>query len=215
MWNNVKQFFALMCLLFLMPKDGKAQEVRQFPYLTLGINGGYFQPNGDWTAHRYAQGLDLFQGGATVHGEFELVYARVGIALRAGYANLSTTEWEEYASARGDEIQASASLFHVGVLLKPYLKTSEPDVIKLELGVLYALANGEEQFDNTRFEYDFFNSGFGFTGGVGYEHYFSRTTALTAQAITVLVLNGVRYADGEQHTLRGLSLVLGIRYKLP
>ena len=215
MWNQSPKLLILIALALLIPKAGSAQGVRQYPFLTLGINGGYFQPNGDWTAHRYAQGVNLFQGGPAVTGEFELSYARVGIALRAGYVNFSTTEWEKYASARGDEIQASASLFHVGVLLRPYLKTSEPDVIKLELGALYAIPSGEERFNNRRFEYDFLNSGFGFTGGVGYDHYFNRTTALTAQAAGLIVPNGVRYADGEQHALRGLSLALGIRYKLP
>ncbi len=215
MWNQSKKLLVVIALVLLMPNVGRTQEMRQFPYLALGINGGYFQPNGDWSAHRYAQGVELFQGGPTVNAELELAYARVGIALRAGYADFRTKEWEEYANARGDEVQASASLFHVGVMLKPYLKTSEPDVIKLELGVVYATPSGEERFDNRRFEYDFFNSGFGFIGGVGYDHYFNRTTALTVQAVALLVPGGVRYADGEEHVLRGVSLTLGIRYKLP
>lgn len=214
MLNRLKYLLTLTALSLVMPQNGMAQAERKFPYLMLGFDAGYFQPLGAWTAHRYAKGVDLFRGSVAFNGDLELAIPNFGIALRAGYTNLGLGEWEDYATTKGDKIEASASIIHFGVLLRPYLKMSKPHVIKLEFGLMYSMLQGDERFDNRHFEYDFLKSGLGFVAGTGYDRYLNSTTALTFRVGGVIMPTGVRYADGEQHVLSGLPITLGIRFEM-
>jgi hypothetical protein len=212
MSNKTKYLAVLFAIALTPPQDILGQDGKKFPHLRLGLDAGYFQPFGEWTEHRYALGAGLFGGSATFRGEVELRMRKWGIALNAGYTNLNTGAWEDYARARGDAIDASASLVQFGLLLKPYLKTRRPHIVKLELGLIYSLLNGEERFAGRRFDYDFMKSGFGFMAGVGYDRYLSQSTALTLRAGGVFVPGGVQYADGVKYGLNGMPVTVGIRF---
>jgi len=214
MSTRMKYLAMLFAIAFTPPQDVVGQAEKQFPYLRLGIDAGYFQPQGAWTDHRYAPGADLFRGSATIRGEIELRMRKWGIALNAGYTNLDAGAWEEYARARGDEIDASASLTQFGLLLKPYLKTRHPHVVKLEFGLIYSLPKGEERFAGRRFDYDFLKSSFGFMAGMGYDRYLSQSTALTFRFGEVFVPGGVQYADGVKYGLNGMPITVGIRFDM-
>jgi hypothetical protein len=208
----MKYLVVLFAISFASPQDGIGQTEKKFPYMRFGIDAGYFQPLGEWMDHRYALGADFFRGSPTFRGEVELRMRKWGIALNAGYTNLNTGAWEEYAWAHSDEIAASASLTQLGLLLKPYLKTRRPHVVKLEFGLIYSLPKGEERFAGRRFDYDFLKSGFGFMAGVGYDRYLSQYTALTLRAGGVFVPDGVQYADGVKYGLNGMPITVGIRF---
>jgi len=212
--NRLKYLFTLVAISLIIPQGVTAQTERKFTLLALGLNAGYFHPLGGWTAHPYAKGIDLFRGGVAFNGGLELVTPSLGIALNAGYAGLNLRQWEDYASAAGDHIEASASLFHFGVLLKPHLKTSQRHVIKLELGLLYFAPQGEERFAGRRFDYDFLKSGLAFTAGLGYDRYVGRTTALAFKIGGTFAPLGVKYADGKNHGINGMPISAGIRFDL-
>ena len=212
--NRAKYLFAWIAVSFIIPKGVMAQAEREFPYFNLGAGAGYFQPRGAWTAHPYAKDVELFRGSVNFNGDLELAFSRVGIALGAGYARLSLKEWEQYIRAQGGNIEASAALMHFGVLLRPYIKTSRPNVVKLELGVFYFLPRSEERFAGKSFDYDFLKSGFGFMAGLGYDRYLSRRTVLTFRIGGTFAPSGVEYVDGKKHSLNGLPVTAGIRFDL-
>jgi len=219
MLNRMKYGPALLAISLALPNGAWGQfEMEQvdkeFSSWIIGIDAGYFQPLGTWTDHRYARGVDLFRGSVAFNVDLERRMRRVGVALNAGYANLNAGAWEDYAAAKGDRIESSASLLHFSALLRPYLKTSKPDVVNLELGVLYLLPQSQERFANRSYDYDFLTRGFGFIAGLRYERYLNRTTALALRISGVLVPSGVQYADGEKHLLSGLPITMGIRFEL-
>ncbi len=219
MLNKAKYLFALFVVSSALPNGAwgqlETEPVRQeFSSWIVGIETGYFQPLGNWTDHRYAQDVDLFQGSVAFSVDFERRMRRVGIALNAGYANLNAGAWEDYAAAKGDRIESSASLIHFSALLRPYLKTSKPDIINLELGVSYLIPQSQERFANRSYEYDFLKRGFGFVAGLRYERYLNRTTALAFRMSGMFAPSVVQYADGEKLMLGGIPVTIGVRFEL-
>jgi hypothetical protein len=219
MLNAMKSVLALLAISLALPNGAWGQlemepADKEFSAWIIGIDAGYFQPLGSWTDHRYARGVDLFQGSVAFNVDLERRMRRVGIALNAGYTKLNAGAWEDYAAAKGDRIESSASLIHFSALLRPYLKTSKPDVVNLELGVLYLIPQSQERFANRSYDYDFLKRGFGFIAGLRYEHYLNRTTALALRTSGVFAPSGVQYADGEKHLLSGLPITLGFRFEL-
>ena len=123
------------------------------------------------------------------------------------------SEWENFGRAGGDDVTASASVGHIGLLFKPYLKASRPDIIKLELGAGLVLANGEETFGRFSYEYDFLKSTVvGILLGIEYDRFLSKNIALAARISSMIVLSGIEYADGVDQSLIIMPLTIGMRF---
>jgi hypothetical protein len=124
--------------------------------------------------------------------------------------HLGTGDWETYSRARGDNVRSSARVLLVGVLLKPYLMRTFPDVLKLGFGVGNAFASGHETFRGFSYDYDFLKGGFVFIGGVEYDRYFADKYAIVARACAVIG-EGLEYADGEGRLMITIPVTVGFR----
>jgi hypothetical protein len=180
--------------------------------VSLGLGGGYFFPSGDWTAHPYG-GFDQFGGSYTIQGDVEIRFTRMlGMALSGGYIDLSMSEWKDYASSRGDVLDASASILIFGVQFKPHLWDDEFHTLAVTAGLNYCIINGRETFHGDTYDYDFLKDSLGYTIGVEFDRDISENTALTVSASVLIVPGGIEYADGLKHTVAGLPLAVGIRH---
>jgi hypothetical protein len=179
---------------------------------SFGIGAGYFFPFGDWTKHRFA-GVDQFGGGIAVDMDFEWrVVPRLGLAMNAGYVRLGVGEWEDYAAAQGDDVDASAQMLNFGILVKPYLWFNDRQSLKLDLGLGVFFPDGKETFDDITYDYDFLKTKLGVSIGLEFDHSFNRNVALQIKASCVLVPSGVEYADGLSYTITGAPITVGLRY---
>jgi hypothetical protein len=200
---------ALLVALFVAtgaPADDRG------PGTSLGFHVGYFAPVGDWNAHRYAPGVDQFQGGFTFGGELELRIFSFHLGIFADYMRLSTKQWEDYAQGQGDEVVASGAMNDVGARLKFYLARRGPDLMNLSLGFVAVGMSGKESFAGRTYDYDFLRGGGGFVLGIQYKRVLSPHLALTAEVRALFVIEGIKYADGEVRDVTGLPLTLGLTY---
>ncbi len=212
MSHRLKYFLFVLVLVLATPPAANAQTGRKFPHAVLGLNLGYFQPLGAWNDHRYARNIELFNGGALFDAELELRFRQVGLALCGGYSALHTGAWQNYAAARGDKVEASASFTQLGGLFRIYLHEREADAFSFDFGMNYAMPTGQEKIATGVYDYDFLKSRLGFTAGVGYHRRLSSTVALAFRIGGMFVPGGVAYAGGEKHDLNGLAITVGIRF---
>ena len=182
------------------------------PGSSLGVHFGYFVPFGDWTAHRYAEGVDLFQGDFTFGGELELRIFGVHVGFFLNYTRLRTTDWENFAQSQGDDISASASMTDYGIRFKYYFVRNAPNFVNLSLGVGGYNLRGQESFAGRTYDYDFLDGGVGITLGCAYKRQMSPRLALTLEARVIFVAEGVKYADGEVHDVIGVPVTVGLSY---
>ena len=181
--------------------------------VSFGVTAGYFQPVGDWAQHRYAPGVDQFSGGIALGADFEWrVIPRLGLAVNGEYVHLSTGEWEDYAGAQGDAVDASFQMAHYGILLKPYLWSKHGRALKLALGVNVFVPDGKETFEGLTYEYDFLKTKLGYILGVEWAYPVGGTADLALCASYVFAPNAVEYADGLSYTLGGAELTAGARF---
>ena len=74
-------------------------------------------------------------------------------------------------------------------------------------------AGGKEVLNGVRYNYDFFNSiKFGGEPGLEYKHMLGENSADTTRFDVIGVPSGIAYPDGENRTLVGLSLTVGLRF---
>jgi hypothetical protein len=209
-------FFLALFAISLLPSKhaiAQAQHESESPQIGIGVDAGYFRPSGTWAEHPYALGVDMFGGSAIFRGELEGRFnKRLGLALDGSYNNLNLGAWEEYADARGNRIEASASLFRFEALLRFYAMEHGPHRLHLELGPTYVFPQGRERFDGQFYDYDFLKRRLGFAGGLGYSRLLSQHTALVFRVGGVFVPSGVVYADGRSHALAGVPVTLGVRF---
>lgn len=181
--------------------------------VSIGLGAGYFIPFGDWKAHRYAD-IDQFGGGIAVQGDFEIRFTRrFGMALAAGYINLDTSDWENYAASWGDDVDASAQIVYIGLQFKPHVWKDRRHTIALLLGVNYCIPSGRETFLGTIYDYDFMKSSFGYLIGVELGRNLNRNVAITVSVSGLFIPNGIEYADGLSYTVMGVPVTAGIRYR--
>lgn len=180
---------------------------------SLGLEVGYFFPVGDWKEHRYATGADQFRGSVAAGLDLEVrLFQSVGVAANIGYLRLGVGDWEKYAANRGDIVDASASMVHVGVLIKPYLWMDRYNVVKLRLGASLFFPSGQESFDRFTYEYDFLVTRLGYVAGIEFDRSLNRNTALALRISGIVVPSGVQYADGEKHSIVAFPITLGVRF---
>ena len=181
---------------------------------SVGVHVGYFLPLGDWNKHRFAPNIDQFGGNIGFGGDLEIRLSdRWGLAITGGYSKLDVSEWEDFARAAGDDVTASASVGHIGLLLRPYLGTSRPDIIKIELGASLVFTKGKETFGRFSYEYDFLKSTVvGILLGIEYDRFLSENIALAARISSMIVPSGIEYADGVDQSLIIMPLTIGMRF---
>jgi hypothetical protein len=202
-----------LLFLFLSTVSGWCQAADELPGTSLGLDVGYFFPFGNWVNHRFANDADQFQGGFVFRGDLNFKVGRkFALAITGGYMNLDETDWEEYAGKMGDQITTSSSAAYLGLLLKPHLMISQPDIIILEVGAGVFFLNGQETFEGMTYDYDFLKgTRIGIIGGLEYERFLSESFALSIRATCMIVLSGIHYADGLEHTITALPITAGFR----
>ncbi len=114
------------------------------------------------------------------------------MALTAGYIDLSTGAWEDYAASNGDIIDASAYIFYVGAQFKPHLWDDRLHTLALILGLNYCLCSGRETFQGTTYDYDFMKNKLGYLFGVEFDRDISPNTAFTISASVTVIPGGIR-----------------------
>ena len=208
---------AIVCIgivsLFLGATTARCQPEIRSARSSFALRGGYGFAAGNWASSRVAPGVSLFAGGGEFGADLELAVSdRVTIAVEGGYGTLSGSQWEEYVRSRGDNLNVTASMAYCGLLLRPHIRLSGSDVLKLEVGPLVLFPSGSETIRGRVFEYDFFSTTrMGGEGGVEYERLLGGDFALTVRLAVIVVPSGVSYADGERRTLVSLPASAGVR----
>ena len=216
MLKMFRNFLACAALSLVLVTSGIGQTPDEFPSSSMGIHIGYGLTLGDWNKHRFAADVDQFGGSILFGGDLEIKTSdKVGLAISGGYAKLDVSKWEDFAMARGDHVSASASVSYVGLLLRPYLKSSKPDIIKLELGAGLVFAKGKETFGRFSYDYDFLQStSVGILVGVEYDRFLSDNLALAARITSMIVPSGIEYVDGKNQTVIIMPVTVGMRFHL-
>ena len=205
----------LVVLIFVcQDASGKWQDARSSNSVFVGA--GILWPVGDWTGHRFAQGVNQFQRGLTFALEFEHRFSELAsFSLTGGYGSLDVNDWENYARSRGDNVEGSAYVLYGGLRLNFYIFNHRPNTLKMGVGVLYLGSHGQEQFRSFAYDYDFLpGSSVAFLTGVEYEWSINDSFALTAKADLVVAPSGVEYVDGKEYAIYGVPTTLGIRFYL-
>lgn len=181
---------------------------------SFGVRAGYSFSFGDWARARVAPDVRLFKGSIVFGADLEFgVSRRLAIAVEGGYAPLDPGEWESLARTRGSNLNISASFVHVAILLRPYLKISQPDLIRIELGPVAVFPSGRETVGGKTYEYAFFESArIGGEGGIAYERLVGESVAVSLRAALIVIPSGVTYADGFSYTMIALPVTVGVRF---
>jgi hypothetical protein len=172
---------------------------------------GYFLPVGDWTTHRYATGVDQFQGGYTISPELEIQFNDIGIGLLYSYTRLSAGDWENFVSSEGEDLFASGSLSLLGGLVKYYLVNTERHSFDFEGGLSYVFLAGTEKYRGFEYSYDFLESGLGFLGGVGYQYSFNKRLSFILPVRFLWKPEGIKYPEGKTYDVFGFFFLPGLK----
>jgi len=181
---------------------------------SVGLRGGYAWTPGEWADSRVAQGVAIFGGGLSFGGDIEFrLSTKLTLALDGGYTIFDGSDWEAYAESKGDHLSVTASMFYAAVLLRPHVKVTGSDRLRLELGPVVVFPDGKETFGGKTYAYDFYGTTrFGGMGGIEYQRLLNEDIAATVRASVIIVPSGVKYADGESRTLIALPVTIGIRF---
>ena len=202
----------IFLFLVLFTNIASSQNSDLVSFTSIGFDGGYFLPLGEWKTHRYAAGVDQFQGDFKLGSELEFKSNKIGAGFIGSYSRFNLSEWENYAQHKGDIIDASASLYELGILLKYYVFVQKSNLASIDMGLNYLFLNGRETFSSYAYEYDFLKSKFGFTIGIGFKHRLADNLALNFNMRGVFLFEGIKYADGLTYDMIGLPMTIGIRY---
>lgn len=174
---------------------------------------GYFLPMGQWMSHRYASGIDQFQGGYAVSPELEIKFDDIAIGILYSYANMSTAQWEDFVNSHGEGLAATGSLSQIGGVLRYYVVDTARHSIHIEGGLSYLALGGNEQYRGYNYEYDFLQSGAAFLAGAGYEYSFNRRLSMTLPGRFLWKPNGIKYPEGRTYDVFGVFFLPGLRLK--
>ena len=206
---GIRLLVLVLLLLGLASSPALARDFR----MSFGVDVGYFVPVGNWTEHRYAPGVDQFQGAGTVMVEFATALSsRIHVAPFFTSTRLGVGDWEKYARAQGDAVSASALMTSFGMAFRYYALRSDPSFFDFDLGITYFNLSGDESSAGYSYDYDFMKRGVGLLFGVGYMRRVSRDIALRASVRLIYDEDGVHYADGESRHVYGIPVTVGVRY---
>jgi len=181
---------------------------------SVGINIGYFLPQGSWTEARTDPSVDYFKKGLYFEGDLELaVFQWWTIVVSGGFTVLDVSEWEEHVASTGDTLSGSAGMFHMAISVRPYLMSGSAFNVKAQLGLGYFFLSGEETYNSIKYDYDFLKSGIGLIAGIEVDQYLSSNAAIAIRFSYFVIPSGVEYADqSESHNVTGMPITIGIRF---
>ncbi len=214
--NLIKFLIATLCIILIFSPGLTAQTQKESARSSVGINIGYFFPQGGWTQARINPSIRYFKKGISSEADLELAVVQWWtIVLSTGYTNLDVSEWENYASSDSNTLAATAGIVHFGVSVRPYLMSSSAFNVKAQLGLGYFLLEGEETYNSVKYDYDFLKSGFGLIAGIEIDQYLSGDAAVAVRLSYFLIPSGVEYADqSESHNVSGIAMTGGFRFNL-
>jgi opacity protein-like surface antigen len=182
-------------------------------FIELSVLGkvGYSLPLGEWTSHRYAPGIDQFQGGYTVSPEVGIRFRDLGISIMYTYSGMSTKEWEDYVGGQGESLSASGSLSQLGGVIQYYFVRTDRSAAHIEGGLSYVFLRGDEQYRGFSYEYDFLKSGLGFLAGAGYQYAFNEQLSVVFPVRFLWRPEGIKYPEGKTYDIFGLLFMPGLK----
>jgi hypothetical protein len=181
--------------------------------LEISVSGslGYFVPLGDWTAHRFDNGVDQFQGGFTATPELELKVGDIAFGLIYSYTKLGTSDWEDFVAQQGDVLDATASLNQFAGVVRYYMVDGAANRLALEGGLSYVELGGSERYLGYEYEYDFLQSGLGYLVGAGFQHSFDERFAIVLPVRLLWRPEGVEYPEGKSNDVLGVLFQPGFK----
>jgi hypothetical protein len=168
-------------------------------------------PLGDWYTHRYAPGIDQFQGSYALCPEFEIKFNDIGISFLYSFTDLKTTQWEDFVNSQGESLAASGSLSQLGGVLGYYFVNRPRNSAYIEGGLCYVFLDGNEQFRGFDYTYDFLQSGLGYLAGAGYQLSFNPRLSLLLTARFLWQPEGIRYPEGKTYDIYGIYFLPGLK----
>jgi hypothetical protein len=204
-------------LLLLVAHDGAAQTAEPTAKVwTIGLAAGVRFPVGQWSEHPYAFGVRQFGTAWAASGELAYHTSdRFSIALVGGYGPLETGDWERYAAAHGDAVEATAWLGTIGLALRPCIWADPLNAVGLEFSGGILFSGGRESYGRHSYDYTFLPElAVMLGGGLEYERRLSDPVAVYARASFQISLADPAYGDGSGSMLQSIPLVAGIRLRL-
>jgi hypothetical protein len=179
---------------------------------SISFQAGYAISRGEWTQHPYAP-VSFFKQNLVFGGDLSFrLTDNVALAANGFYSNLNTDGWSEYARSLGDDVQSSASMGVIAVVLRPYLRNSAPDLVSLDIGPAMLFAEGSERVGGKLFSYDFMSSPrFGVLGAIEYDRCLGGNYAAYLRLTGVYVPSALRYAGGWSPSLVTIPVTIGGR----
>jgi hypothetical protein len=212
--RQLNYIFGAFCVIsLLLTTCVIGQTEKEHGKLSFGAGVGLFQPMGTWTDHLYAPGVKQFSRGFTAEffAEYQLG-CWGGVAITIGGAKLGTGEWTDYVRSQGDDITASAHMYHYSILFRPYLWYRQDHILKLDFGFGGFNPQGNESYMFFSYDYTFLQNKFAAVAGIEYCRFFSPTLALALRLGFIYADGGVAFADGLTQNTMGMPLTIGIRF---
>jgi hypothetical protein len=201
----------LLSVLLINTAAGQSEFTRG--KFSFGGGLGIFQGTGEWTDHRYAPGVKQFSRGFAAEVMVEYGFARWGgIAATFGGGDLGTGEWVDFSRSLGDNITASAQMYHFSLTFRPYLLYRARDILKMDFGVGGFFPSGNESFLFFAYDYTFLYDRFSMVSGIEYCHFVKPNLALAARIEFIYADGAVEYADGLTQNAIGFPMTIGIRF---
>lgn len=204
-----------LCML-AMPPVLHGQTGADIPRSSLGIRAGYSWPFGDWAKSPAVPSVNLFDPTFAFEADLDFAIAdRWTVGIEGGYSALNGNGWEEYALEKGDTVDVSGSFIHFCVLIRPHIKVTRPDLIRLEIGPALLLASGEESFGGRTYTYDFLDElSFGVQGGAEYIRLLGDDVALSLKVTGLYFFSAAEHLGGTSDAVIFLQATVGIRFYL-
>jgi len=199
--------------VFLLVCSAVCAQAGESPLSTC-FEAGAFLPVGTWADHRYAPDVRQIGEGPLFGLDLEVRLAPwVALAARGDVAFNRTRQWEKYAAARGDVVDASVTTFQTALMLRGIFWSGHRYRAKVGLGCGFFLPSGEETFQGNAYRYDFLKKRLGLAVDAEFDHPLGQRLSLAFRGGTMFVPGGIEYADGFERDVTTVALTLGLRFR--
>jgi len=179
-----------------------------------GFYAGYAFSTGGWKESRYAEGVNRFNTDFSFALDISMKVSRdISIGFQTIYLNLDTDEWVDYVRSQGDGLWADAECWVTPLTLSHSVFRDNRNLVSILAGMGLAFSSGNESYMGITYETDFMRGAdFTFVTGVDYNLVLKPPLALSLHGTLVFIPSGIHYADGEEHTIIAMPLVVGARF---
>lgn len=179
---------------------------------SISVQAGYGMAVGEWTEHPYAP-VSFFRQNFVVGGDIAVRLSdNIAVAVTGLYSALNTADWENYALSQGDPVTSTASIGHVALVFRPYLRNTPPDLVSFDIGPAILMAGGDERTASRLFKYDFLGSTkFGLLAALEYDRCLGENIAVFVRVTGVYIPSALDYAGGWSPSLTTIPLTAGAR----